>query len=94
MGLTNSQSIRPLPSLSGYQNIIACVSDGGSDFRIYEGSDLKTYLLMRWLGIDALAVVRPTEVNLSDLFALVFSLCTVESVIFAFSPFYILVYMF
>ena len=21
---------------------------GGSDFRLYDGSDLKTYLLMRW----------------------------------------------
>ena len=25
---------------------------GGSDFRLYDGSDLKTYLLMRWLGPD------------------------------------------
>ena len=31
---------------------------GGSDFRLYDGSDLKTYLLMRWLGPDALAVCR------------------------------------
>ena len=29
---------------------------GGSDFRLYDGSDLKTYLLMRWLGPDALSV--------------------------------------
>ena len=29
---------------------------GGSDFRLYDGSDLKTYLLMRWWGPDALAV--------------------------------------
>ena len=28
----------------------------GSDFRLYNGSDLKTYLLMRWLGPDAFAV--------------------------------------
>ena len=27
-------------------------------FRLYDGSDLKTYLLMRWLGPDALAVCR------------------------------------
>ena len=27
-----------------------------SDFRLYDGSDLKTYLLMRWWGPDALAV--------------------------------------
>ena len=26
--------------------------------RLYDGSDLKTYLLMRWLGPDALAVCR------------------------------------
>ena len=31
---------------------------GGSDFRLYDGSDLKTYLLMRWWGPDALAVCR------------------------------------
>ena len=40
---------------------------GGSDFRFYEGSDLKTYLQMRWLVSDALAVVRPTWTYLMDL---------------------------
>ena len=30
----------------------------GSDFRLYDGSDLKTYLLMRWKGPDALAVCQ------------------------------------
>ena len=30
----------------------------GSDFRPYDGSDLKTYLLTRWYGPDALAVCR------------------------------------
>ena len=29
---------------------------GGLDFRLYDGSDLKPYLLMRWFGPDALAV--------------------------------------
>ena len=29
---------------------------GGSDFRLYDGSDLKTYLKMRWSGPDDLAV--------------------------------------
>ena len=29
---------------------------GGLDFRLYDGSDLKTYLLMRWQRPDALAV--------------------------------------
>ena len=41
---------------------------GGSDLRFYDGSDLKTYLYMRWLGPDALAVVRPTWVYLLDFF--------------------------
>ena len=31
---------------------------GGSDFRLYDGSDLKTYLLMRGQGPDTLAVCR------------------------------------
>ena len=30
----------------------------GSDFRLYDGSALKTYLLMRWYGPDGLAVCR------------------------------------
>ena len=30
----------------------------GSYFRLYDGSDLRTYLLVRWLGPDALAVCR------------------------------------
>ena len=33
---------------------------GMSDFRLYDSSDLKTYLLMRRYGPDAFAVVRPT----------------------------------
>ena len=33
------------------------LNGGGSDFRLYDGSNLKTYLfLMRWLGHDVLAV--------------------------------------
>ena len=28
---------------------------GGLDFRLSDGSDLKTYLLIRWKGPDALA---------------------------------------
>ena len=35
---------------------------GGSDSRLFDGSDLNTYLLMRWYGPDALVVVRPTRV--------------------------------
>ena len=41
---------------------------GGSDYRLYEGSDLKTYLLRRWYGAYALAVVRPSRVCLLDFF--------------------------
>ena len=46
---------------------------GGSDFRLFNGSDLTTYLLMRWYGPDALAVVRPTGVTCWISFTLVFS---------------------
>ena len=35
---------------------------------LYDGAKLKTYLLMRWYGPDALAVVRPTCVYLLDFF--------------------------
>ena len=40
----------------------------GSEFRLFDSSNLKTYLLIRWQGPDALAVVRPTWVYLLDLF--------------------------
>ena len=38
---------------------------GGSDFIFCDGSNLNTYLLMRWRGPDVLAVVRPTRVSLA-----------------------------
>ena len=41
---------------------------GGSDFRLYDGFDLKISLLTRWQEPDALAVVRPTRVYLLDFF--------------------------
>ena len=34
------------------------IEHGGSDFRLYDGSDLKTYLFMRWYGPDSLAVCQ------------------------------------
>ena len=40
----------------------------GSDFRLYDGSDLNTYLLMRWYGPDALAIVRRIGVYLLGFF--------------------------
>ena len=46
---------------------------GGLDFRFYDSSDFKTYLLMRWFGPDALAFVRPTGVYTLDFFALLLS---------------------
>ena len=38
--LSYSSTLRNWPSRIGHA--------GGSDFRLYDGSDLKTYLLMRW----------------------------------------------
>ena len=40
----------------------------GVGLRLYDGYDLKTYLLMRWQGTNPLAVVRPTGLYLLDLF--------------------------
>ena len=39
-----------------------------SNFRLCDGSDLKTYQLIMWQGPDALAVVRPTRVYMLDFF--------------------------
>ena len=41
---------------------------GGSDFRLYDGSHLKTYLLMRWQGPGALAVCWAHWFYLLDIF--------------------------
>ena len=40
----------------------------GSNFIIFDCSDLNTYLLLRWSGPDVLAVVRPNKVYLLDIF--------------------------
>ena len=56
------------------------VNAGGSDFRLYDGSGLKTYLLMRWWGPDALAVCRAHRGLLAGFLLLRYSvLFTVES---------------
>ena len=55
---------------------------GGSDFRLYDGFDLKVYLEMKVLGPNVMSVVGPT--------AFVFNF-TVESVSSSLSPFYILI---
>ena len=39
---------------------------GGLYVRLYDDSDLKTYPLMRWLGPDVFAAVRPTGFYLLD----------------------------
>ena len=44
------------------------IAAGGSDFRLYYGSDIKTYLLMRWWGPDDLAVCWAHRVYLLDFF--------------------------
>ena len=62
----------------------------GSDSRLYDGSDLKTYLFMRWYGPDALAVCRAHRGFPVGFLLLRYSVL----LIFALSPFYILIYMF
>ena len=53
---------------------------GGSDFRLYDCSDLKTDLLMRWWGPDALAVCQAHRGLLVGFLLLRYSvLFTVES---------------
>ena len=69
----------------------------GSDFRFYDGSDLKTFLLMRLQEPDASAVCRPTGVYLLDFFCSVIQFFTVESssmLYLCFISFFFLIYMF
>ena len=54
----------------------------GLDFRFYDSFDLKTYLLMRWYGPGALAVVRSTGVSLLDFFSSVIKSLSLLSLIF------------
>ena len=63
------------------KNPIKCMKIGcGSDFRLYDGSNLKTYQLMRWLGPDALAVCMANRDLPFGILLLRFSvLFTVES---------------
>ena len=44
------------------------ITRGWVGLQPYDGSDLKTYLLMGWWGPNALVVVRPTRVYLFDFF--------------------------
>ena len=56
----------------------------------YDGSNLKTYLFMRWYRPDALAVCRAHRGFPVGFLLLRYSVL----IIFALSPFYILIYMF
>ena len=47
---------------------VMVLTHNNNTFTNLDGSDFKTYVLMRWKGPDALAVVRPTGVYLLDLF--------------------------
>ena len=58
-----------------------------SDFRLNDGSDLKTCLLMRWLGPDALAVSGPLRFNCWISFSPVFSFMYFGVLIIALSLF-------
>ena len=58
------------------------------------GSDLKTYLLMRWLGPDVLAVGRATGVYLLDFYCSGIQFYLLLNPYFCFISFYILIYMF
>ena len=55
------------------QFLIMVFPDHTHYFRLYDGSDLKTYLLLRWQGPDALAIVRLTGFTCWISFAPVFS---------------------
>ena len=48
--------------------LLSLESADGWDLRHYDGSDLKTYLKMRGLGLDVVSLVRPTCVYLLDFF--------------------------
>ena len=50
--------LHKIDKASSLSNKKIIVITGGSDFGLYDGSDLKTYLLMRWWGPDALAVCQ------------------------------------
>ena len=68
---------------------------GGSDFRLCDGSDLKTYLLMMWQRPNALAVCRAHWGLPVGFLLLWYSvLFTVEFLSLLYLLFYISIYMF
>ena len=81
----------------GWQLLFALyLHAGGSDFRPYDGSDVKTYLLMRWYGPDALAVCQAHWglLYLYDFFCSGIQFYLLLSPYPCFIFFYILIYMF
>ena len=64
----------------------------GSDFRLYDRSDLKTYLLMRWYGPDALAVARHIRIYLLDFFCASIQFYILLSPYLCFISFYIFIF--
>ena len=56
--------------------------------RLYDSLDLRTYIWMRRLGPDALAIVRPTGVLLLDFFCSGIQLNILWSPMFALTPFF------
>ena len=62
---------------------------GGLDLRLYYDSNLKTYLLTRWLGPDALALGLPVGFFCSGI-----QFYVLLSPYLCFISFYILIYMF
>ena len=60
--------------------LLSFLHAGGSDFRLYDGYNLKTYLLMSWYGPDALVVCQAHRVLPAGFLLLWYSvLFTVES---------------
>ena len=95
-----SKRFIPLPGLENSDQKSKCICHtfrscaNDLRLRVYDGSDLKTYLLMRWLGIDALVVVRPTVVvYLFDFFCSRIQFYVLLKPYLCFTSFYILIYM-
>ena len=66
-----------------------------SDLRLYDGSDFKTYLLMRGLGPDVMSFGQPHHRLTVGFILLRYSVvCPVESLCLVLSPFYILICMY
>ena len=54
--------------------LLTCTPAGRTSDSMTAPSDLKTYLLMRWLGPDAASAIEPTEVLLLNFFCSIIQL--------------------